>query len=749
MTLSLPDSFFRSAANPMWVFDDETLQLLDVNEAACRRYGYAREEFLSMSLLDLRPSEEQELFKKRGEHVGRIWEHRTKTGKTLFIQGYEFPYEQDGRKKVLALIVDVTERAKLERERQELLKRYETLADAANDLLWDWDLKTDQVTHNEAIVTQYGYDRSALLQPIQWWSDKIHPDDFSIAAWSIQEAIRNRQRYWTSEYRFKKADGSYVLVLDRGILQTDEHEQPIRMIGSIVDLTQRRAAEDERNQLFRLSVDCMLLLDPSGLITLANGAFYSLAGVDGDSDSPRNFRQFLDMQDREVFDEAVKNALDQGEQGNFSSSFATEAGKGRTIQWGLITNEAKNRLFLIGHDITENIAARRELEAALVRSQELAIEAQAARQAQTEFLQNMSHELRTPMNGMLGTAQLLAASAQDERQRTLARVLISSGESLLQILNDILDFSKVESGMITLDEAPFNLSEAFQVVVDLFSPSADQKGLAFNTTISGEADTYVVGDPFRLRQVVSNLVGNAIKFTDKGSIEISLEIEKVSAGQIVAVANVRDTGIGVPEAMQPRIFDRFVQADATPTRRHGGTGLGLSISKTVIELMGGTISLASKVGIGSVFTLQIPFTVVEPPKTKAAAASQEKASKPGMRVLIAEDVMVNAMILTAWLEERGFQCVTAETGYEAIHALSTQSFDGAFVDLHMPDASGYDVVREYRQSEANSGRHLPMVAVTASVSFEERHKCLTEGFDEFIPKPILVADLDRVVSLLF
>jgi len=750
MTLSLPDSFFRNASNPMWVFDDESLRFLEVNEAACQRYGYSREEFLKMSLLDIRSPEEQELIKKRPKNSGRVWEHLTKAGDAFFIQGYEFPFEIEGRKVTLAMIADQTERVKLERERIELLQRYQILAEAANDLLWDWDLRTNQVTHNEALITQYGYSQSDLQQPITWWSDKIHPEDFNIAAWSIQEAIRERRRYWTAEYRLKKADGTYVLVLDRGILHVDENEQPVRMIGSIVDLTTRKAAEDDRNQLFRLSIDSMLFLDPSGMISQANSAFYNLAGIEWTTDGHRDMREFLSPEDRETFDAAVNCALEEGTEGHFSTSIDTESGRGKTIQWGLITNEARNRLFLVGRDITESKAARKELEDALIRSQELAIEAQAARKAQTEFLQNMSHELRTPMNGMLGTAQLLAASAQDERQRTLASILVRSGESLLLILNDILDFSKIESGKITLEQSPFLLSDAVQSVFDLFALSANQKGLLYKTVAGKGADIYVSGDPFRLRQVISNLVGNAIKFTEKGSIDLSLDVRQLDEGSVEAVIKVRDTGIGVPEEMQPRIFERFVQVDSSPTRRHGGTGLGLSISKTVIELMGGSISLESKVGEGTEFTIRVPFQAVAGhPEISTGSQAFAASSKPGARVLIAEDVEVNAMILRSWLQERGFVCVTVPTGHEAIHALSMEQFDGAFLDLHMPGATGYDVVRELRKAERGSNKRLRVVAVTASVSQEERQKCISEGFDDYIPKPILVADLDRVVSRLF
>jgi len=446
----------------------------------------------------------------------------------------------------------------------------------------------------------------------------------------------------------------------------------------------------------------------------------------------------------------VKGALEDGTEGHFSTSIVTNAGKGKTIQWGLITNEARNRLFLVGRDVTESIAARQELEQALARSQEFALEAQAARQAQTEFLQNMSHELRTPMNGMLGTAQLLAASAVEEKQRNLASILVRSGELLLQILNDILDFSKIESGKITLEQTPFRLPEAVQTVYDLFSLSASQKDITFTMDMSPEAEVTVIGDPFRLRQVLSNLVGNAIKFTDDGAIAIYVDALSKGDGCIEAIFKIRDTGIGVPSEMQPRIFDRFVQVDSSPTRRHGGTGLGLSISQTIVQLMGGSISLESKLGKGSDFVVRIPYQLIKQPIALIGGEVEKSfCSKIGAKVLIAEDVEVNAMILTAWLEERGFECVTVATGTAAIEALSNDAYDGAFVDLHMPEASGYDVVAALRASEQGATKHLPMVAVTASVSQDERQKCAAQGFDDFIPKPILVAELDRVVARLF
>jgi PAS domain S-box-containing protein len=727
----------------MWVYDDETLNFLRVNAAACVRYGYTEQELLAITPLELRSPEEQEVFKIRMEHPDRVWEHRSKSGDTFYVREYDFPFEIESRPTTLSMIADVTEEVRLGREKTELLQRYQVLTEAANDLLWDWDLKTNMVTHNEALMTLYGYSKEDLVRPINWWSNMIHPDDFGIAAWSIQEAIRERRRYWTAEYRLKRADGSYVLVLDRGILHTDENDEPLRMVGSIVDLTTRKAAEDDRNQLFRLSIDCMLFLEPRGVITQANAAFYNLIGTAQESDKIRNMRDFLSPEDQITFNEAVQSALEQGKEGHFTTGLATESSHGETIHWGLITNESKSRLFLVGRNVTESIADRQNLKAALA-------EAQAARQAQSEFLQNMSHELRTPMNGMLGTAQMLAESATTETDRKLANVLIKSGESLLEIVNDILDISKIESGILHFEQIPFYLPEVANTVYDLFSPSASQKDLTFTITMSPEAEVTVLGDPFRLRQILSNLVGNAIKFTDRGAIALILDAERYEDGTIEAILKVRDTGIGIAEDMQSKVFDRFVQVDPSLTRRQGGTGLGLAISQNLAQMMGGSLSLSSRFGSGSDFTVRIPYkTAPKPPTSEIFPHEIAHCSKPGTKVLIAEDVEVNAMILTAWLEERGFECTTVSNGSEAIHRLTQESFDGAFLDLHMPDASGYDVVNVLRSSEDSANRNVPVVAVTASVSESERKKCAEYGFDDFIPKPILIGDLDRVVHKLF
>jgi two-component system CheB/CheR fusion protein len=253
-----------------------------------------------------------------------------------------------------------------------------------------------------------------------------------------------------------------------------------------------------------------------------------------------------------------------------------------------------------------------------------------------------------------------------------------------------------------------------------------------------------------MRQIVSNLVGNAIKFTDSGDISVSLDVRPIDRSHVEAIIKVRDTGVGIEPSMQDRIFERFVQVDSSPTRQHGGTGLGLAISKTFVELMGGRISVVSRPKFGSEFTVQIPFAREDSTILgHNALIDFPFAAQTGSRVLIAEDVDVNAIILANWLEDRGFECDVAANGQDTLQKLKLNEYDGLFLDLHMPDLSGYEVIEVYRNIEKAGADRLPIVAVTASVSAEEKQKCLDSGFDDYIPKPVMVDDLDRVLRRLF
>ena len=750
MSITFNDSAISNSKAPVWLYDNETLAILAVSGSACRMYGYSRDEFEALTLRDIVSPEDRNALDVQSNFLKTVWRHHTKQGRAMLVDVRDFSVEYGSRAATFSVLTDATERLKLENEGNELFKRYQLLSEAASDLIWDWDLRTDKISHNEALATLYGYDRSNLQESIMWWANVIHPDDYKTSAWSIQEAIREKRRYWSAEYRFRKADGSYIPVLDRGILQIDEDGNAVRMIGSIVDLSTRKAAEDERNQLFRLSLDSILIVDQEGAINLANGAFYNLVGLDSDENAVLNLIDFLSEEIGPHFRKALNATLTEDSVGRIVTPISAGRNVPRTVQWGMIANETKSRVFLIGRDITESQAAQLELQQALGRSQELAIEARAAHKAQSEFLQNMSHELRTPMNGLLGASQILAASAINEKQRKLASILVRSGESLLQILNDILDFSKAEANQIELDSAPLSLSEIAYSIYELFALPAQQKNLTLTIDVDPAADTRVDGDAFRLRQILSNLIGNAIKFTDDGEIGLSVALEAANPGRVVAVIRVCDDGIGVPIELQKRVFERFYQADSSLTRRHGGTGLGLSISKNLVELMGGSISLRSEPGKGSEFTIRIPFKLSDRVEKAVASTGLDAIIiRTALRVLVAEDVEVNAMIFTSWLDDRGFEYETATTGKLALEAVERCHFDGLFLDLHMPDLSGYEVIEAIRAREAREGGRLPIIAVTASVSHEERQKCASFGFDEYLPKPVMVADLDRVIAKFF
>ncbi len=420
-------------------------------------------------------------------------------------------------------------------------------------------------------------------------------------------------------------------------------------------------------------------------------------------------------------------------------------------------------------ELTAENDRRRQTEKELKRAR---LAAEAASRAKSVFLANMSHEIRTPMNGVVGMCQLLLHSDLTAAQRDLAETLASSSEALLSLLNDILDVSKIEAGRLELENTSFSLEDLVHSTIRLFGAKAREKGLDLRVDLNSSACGTFMGDPARLRQVLMNLISNAIKFTHQG--EVALQVRRVGdEGSVERLEFLfRDTGIGIDSADLTRLFSPFTQADSSISRRFGGTGLGLTICKRLVERMGGSIDVSSAVGSGSVFTVQIPFPRSQPPTengevtlvspeaahgraadfvtheapcrrdTQAALTSSQF---PLMRALVAEDNPVNQKVATLYLERLGFQVDVSRDGHEAVRAATTDSYDVVLMDCQMPGLSGLDATRKVREHDAGTGRHLPIIAMTAGAVMGDRENCLAAGMDDYVAKPVRLSDLEAVL----
>jgi PAS domain S-box-containing protein len=612
---------------------------------------------------------------------------------------------------------------------------------AIGEGVWDWDIQTGTINHNEQWSFLFGLGDGRRDHAFSDLIALVHDADRDRVVGSLAGGLEGSGRY-DCEYRVLRPDGHVIWVQDRGtVIERNAKGKPVRMVGALRDVSDHNRALarldeilDLNNKIVALSTQGILSYQASGRCILANEAAASIFGSESFALQSRNFLEDEFWLASGLTDAALW-CLETGRPGKVEVRGVTATNKDVWLDCDVVpfVSGTEPYFVLILTDIGD---IRRAVD-----------QAAKASQAKTQFIANMSHEIRTPMNAILGLVYLLDHSQLTDEQRGLVRNVHSASRSLLSIIDDVLDFSKIESGQMEIDETDFRLADVLNGVRAILTAAANAKKLHLVTDVAQDVPAVLRGDPLRLHQILVNLGGNAIKFTEQGRVTITITVAGRQPGGVVLKFAVSDTGIGIsPEAL-PRLFNAFVQADASTTRIFGGSGLGLVICKRLTELMGGRIDVESTLGRGSQFEFTIPCGIAGEQALAGRGSGGDEGDEwmrlTDLRILVVDDNFINREVAQRVLQRDGALVTLAEGGQDSVDIVagSADAFDMIVMDLQMPGMDGYEATRRIRGTRL--GRHVPIIAFTAGVMKGEREKALAAGMVDFIIKP---ADTDKMIA---
>jgi PAS domain S-box-containing protein len=554
----------------------------------------------------------------------------------------------------------------------------------------------------------------------------------------LEHTVRTGEVTMVSSHQWVRADGTGIEIA----ATFWPRYQGMEPVGALVvcrDLTAEREAERDVQRVARLAEDApnpIVEFNEDGIMLYANTAMVELL----------NRGTSIQGRVEAVFPPNLSDVLKHCLESQQPTVRLEHHVEDCVLAWSFFPLGELKQVRAYGSDITADVELRRAKETA-----------EESARAKAIFLATMSHELRTPMNGVLGCTQLLQDTALTDPQRQLLETMHRSAESLLVLVNDILDFSKIEAGKMSLEVADVEIISLIADVITLTSEAAKKKGLLVQVQVAPDIPAVLRGDPVRLRQILFNLVGNAVKFTERGGIHISVKTmppNQDNSDAVVLQWTVKDTGIGITADQQTRLFGAYAQAEESTARRYGGTGLGLMICCQLVELMGGAMMVESTPGKGSSFSYTTNLLPGIQRTASVQAVKPSIASMPDrttpLRILVVDDNEINQVVACKFLQKLGYQVEVARNGREAVDSIAHATYDAVLMDCEMPEMNGYDATQEIRRQEQNTSRHLPIVALTGHASSEDEQKCRHAGMDDVVTKPItlptLRAKLERLLA---
>jgi PAS domain S-box-containing protein len=789
---------------------------------------------------------------------------------------------------ILAAVRDMS----LHKRREDALRaseeRFALAVRGSTDGIWDWNVLTDEVYYSPRFKELLGYEDHEIENVFASFESRLPPEDVERVRVALEDHFKRHQPY-DIEYRLRTKCGDYRWFRARGQAVWDDTGQPLRMAGSISDITERKRSQQRFELAVRASPVALLIIDRAGTIRLVNAQLEACFGYAAEELLGQPV-ELLVPERYQAVHQAFRRAFSESPQNRTMGTGQELFGRRRNgaefpVEIGLSVLETEEELLILC-----GIADVTDRKQALAAMQAAKDAAEAANQAKSDFLANMSHEIRTPLNAVIGMTELVLDTELTPPQREYLTMVTEAGDLLLSIINEILDFSKIEAGRVELERAEFDLRDLLADTMRALGPRAHRRNLELAYDVDPDVPDRLVGDANRFRQVLLNLIGNAIKFTASGEVVVRIDCTSPTSNSLLLRCDVADTGIGIEAKKQKLIFEAFTQSDTSTTRNYGGTGLGLTICSQLIEMMGGAIWVKSELGSGSTFSFtarfgfvplqekasptlnlealrSLPVLIVDDNATNrkilegmlhhwntdptsvssasealtvlrerhaagnpfrlvltdvnmpvvdgfmlceqirgiseladltivvltsgdrvgdhslcnqfGVAAHLLKPVKPSellrvvlrvlgeavdrqvtgtgmlepaaksltksLRVLLAEDSVVNQKLAEGLLNKWGHTVHTVATGLAAVEAWNSETFDLILMDVQMPTMNGLEATAAIRQREAQTGGHIPIIALTAHALEGDRDQCLSAGMDDYVPKPLRHQDLQRAI----
>ncbi|WP_440119249.1 PAS domain S-box protein [Paenibacillus sp. QZ-Y1] len=744
-------------------------QWIKVNPAFCNMLGYTMEELMLLHDEDLTLPDDNtlDLSSKRDLYEGKVKEiayekrYIQKNGDVTWASLHISLAWNEITDEPLYFIchaVDITDRKTAEQKLRQTEKKFKLISDNEQDILserkkhetisaeaeriamigsWEWNMLNDHISMSDQIFEIFEIDHRKTYKASEIFA-YMEPSEEQRLKKCLESV--NKGVPLDYEYRHTTSDGKKKYLHLRGLITYDEKQQPIQLNGTLQDITERKLVEfklqesvERYTSLKKYNHDAIISFDMDGNIINANPVAMKMTGCPVVEMIGTSIHRFIglhhlglilnghyEMAEKEI------NAI-QHIDGYETEALATLA--------PIIINEKNVGFYLIAKDITE--------QKKLLVAKETA---ERMNQAKSEFLAMMSHEIRTPMNGVIGmTDLLLDTPGLSAEQKEYIEIIQKSGDSLLAIINDILDFSKIESGKTDLMEDPFDLREIVTETVDIVKPMVREKQLDLRLNLDEAIPTPVFGDAYRLKQVLTNIIGNAVKFTLKGSVHIEVKVIGQECNLVQFQFKVKDTGIGIPAEKRELLFEAFYQLENFMARKPQGTGLGLAISKKLIELMEGDIWIEESSEPGTTFVFTVSFKTSNMEGIGSYDMHQKKNKTDLLRILIAEDNEVNQLVLRRMIEKKGHLVNDVMNGVEAVEAVKRDGYDIVFMDVHMPRLNGFEATKAIKES-LQPDECPYIVAVTANAVRGDMEKCLKAGMDAYVSKPIKSESIMQVME---